>query len=445
MRAIVLYAEAVLPAVMNGRLDAALQTARNGAELAALNGLSVWQGRAMLGEALALSGRIAEARPELLAAAAASHDRQPAREQHLLTNIGYARGLCDDADSARHLLTAVIEEARQHSTPAALPAALSNRCELDTWAGRWASAYADATEALQWAQELRHTSTIGHTLACLARLDALRGDRARCEERITRARRDLGPLHIRGLEMFYTSALGAAALAYGDADAAIGYLDLTFGYARAIGLDNPLVVPFAADLIEAHLRVGNEHRAAEVLAWLEDRAVATGLAWPAAAAARCRGLLAGGLEDARASFEAAAKAHQRRDMPFEHARTLLCQGQVLRRLQQPAAARAPLNTALATFQSLGATPWARQTAAELAATGQRPTHPPPTGVLDKLTPQELQVARAIAAGLNNSEAAAALFVSRKTIEAHLTRIYRKLALRSRTDLTRTLTAEGLTD
>jgi DNA-binding NarL/FixJ family response regulator/MoxR-like ATPase len=446
MRASVLYAEAVLPAVMNGRLDAALQTARNGAELAALSGLTVWQGRAMLGEALALTGRIAEARPELLAAAAAaSHDRQPAHEQHLLTNIGYAQGLCDDPDSARQLLTAVIEQARQHSTPAALPAALSNRCELDTWAGRWASAYADATEALQWAQELRHTTTIGHTLACLARLDALRGDRAGCEERITRARRELGPLHIHSLEMFYTTALGADALAHGDYDTAAAYLDATFDHARSVGLDNPLVVPFAADLIEAHIRTGEHRRAGEALAWLHDRADDTGLAWPAAAAARCRGLLADSPEEAEACFQAAEKAHQRRDTPFERARTLLCRGEVRRRFRRPAAARAPLTTALAAFQALGAAPWARRAAAELAATGQRPTRPARPGGLDQLTPQELQVARAVTAGLNNIEAAAALFVSRKTIEAHLTRVYRKLGVRSRTDLARTLTAEGLTD
>jgi DNA-binding NarL/FixJ family response regulator len=65
------------------------------------------------------------------------------------------------------------------------------------------------------------------------------------------------------------------------------------------------------------------------------------------------------------------------------------------------------------------------------------------GVLDRLTPQEFQVSRAVARGLNNTEAAASLFVSRKTVEAHLTRIYRKLQVRSRTDLTRLLTAADL--
>ena len=79
------------------------------------------------------------------------------------------------------------------------------------------------------------------------------------------------------------------------------------------------------------------------------------------------------------------------------------------------------------------------------AAGYRADDRPNGRPLDRLSPQELQVARAIARGMNNNEAASALFVSRKTVEAHLTRAYRKLGVRSRTDLTRVLTSEGLPD
>ncbi|MEU7191902.1 helix-turn-helix transcriptional regulator, partial [Streptomyces sp. NPDC045369] len=85
-------------------------------------------------------------------------------------------------------------------------------------------------------------------------------------------------------------------------------------------------------------------------------------------------------------------------------------------------------------------------AGELAATGAPPTAPAaPDGVWEQLTPQEFQVARAVARGLNNTEAAVSLFVSRKTVEAHLTRVYRKLGVRSRTELTRLMASGELVD
>jgi DNA-binding CsgD family transcriptional regulator len=130
-------------------------------------------------------------------------------------------------------------------------------------------------------------------------------------------------------------------------------------------------------------------------------------------------------------------------MPFERARTLLSQGESLRRARRPAAAREPLRHALIIFRSLGAQPWITRAVTELGAAGVRGSPTDRTGDgtrLDELTPQELQIARAVGRGLNNVEAAAALFVSRKTVEAHLTRAYRKLGVRSRTELTRMLLA-----
>jgi DNA-binding NarL/FixJ family response regulator len=131
-------------------------------------------------------------------------------------------------------------------------------------------------------------------------------------------------------------------------------------------------------------------------------------------------------------------------MAFELARTWLVCGEALRRLRRPAAARRPLLDAQRAFEALGALPWAARAAAELAAAGHRPVQrqaSPPD--VDQLTPQELQVARAIGEGLSNTEAATALFLSRKTVEAHLTRIYRKLGIRSRSDLARCLARAGM--
>jgi DNA-binding CsgD family transcriptional regulator len=136
-------------------------------------------------------------------------------------------------------------------------------------------------------------------------------------------------------------------------------------------------------------------------------------------------------------------------LPFEQARTLLCSGEAMRRDRHPIAAREPLDRALGLFDGLGAQPWAARARAELAASGVKDRRLPPEAGrsmrLDVLSPQELQVARMAGRGQNNLEVAAALFVSRKTVEAHLTRIYRKLGIRSRTELARILLTSGITD
>jgi DNA-binding CsgD family transcriptional regulator len=178
---------------------------------------------------------------------------------------------------------------------------------------------------------------------------------------------------------------------------------------------------------------------------LEERAEATGLHYPRAAAARGRAMIEEDFSAAQGWFVRALSACSGPSMPFERARTLLCQGESLRRARQPAAAREPLRHALMIFRSLGAQPWITRTATELTAAGVRGPAGNRLGAdaathLDELTPQELQIARAVGRGLNNAEAAAALFVSRKTVEAHLTRAYRKLGVRSRTELTRLLLA-----
>jgi DNA-binding NarL/FixJ family response regulator len=125
-------------------------------------------------------------------------------------------------------------------------------------------------------------------------------------------------------------------------------------------------------------------------------------------------------------------------MPFELARALLCEGEILRRHRRPAAARSSLRRALHLFEGLGAIPWAERASVELAATGDRDSARQQPAAIDGLTPQQLRIARLIADGHNNVEAAEALFLSRKTVEAHLTQVYRKLGVHSRTQLMRAL-------
>jgi DNA-binding NarL/FixJ family response regulator len=264
-------------------------------------------------------------------------------------------------------------------------------------------------------------------------LEAVRGEQ--WADRLARSRREAGPFGVDLRLLLEPAVRGLAALSAGEPGAALEPLEAAWSHAEDSGVANPNVVPFAPDLAEAHARCGNRDRAREVASWLDERATMLDLRLPLAGAWRCRGLLATDPDEAVAAFTNAHQACDVRSAPFEHARTLLCEGEVLRRLRRPAAARPPLRRAADVFEGLGATTWAARAIAELSAAG----HPTPrSGPVEVLTPQQLRTASLVAAGHNNVETAEALFLSRKTVEAHLTQVYRKLGVHSRTQLTNAL-------
>jgi len=189
---------------------------------------------------------------------------------------------------------------------------------------------------------------------------------------------------------------------------------------------DPNALQWAPDLVEAYVRVGRHDDAAAAL----TRHLAHGRGgWARAAGERCHGLLAA--DDAfDLPFRRALELH---DTPFETARTELCYGERLRRAGRRTEARVQLHAALERFDRLGAKPWAKRARGELRASGAHVSRRAP-GATERLTPQELQVALTVARGATNREAAAALFLSPKTIEFHLRNIYRKMGVRSRTEL-----------
>ena len=445
-----LLAEATLPAAMAGRGHLVRQVVRQVEELwddtggpAAGAGASLTV-LAMVAEAFVAAGELDHAARYQLRAATLLPSADVAAEQQGAAFLAQGDIWTERYEQSRLCLGAIVDRGRRMGTPATLSLALGLSGELGWWTGRWDSAYADATEALQWAEELNQVGLIGHALSQLSRIAAARGDRERCQEHVERARQDVEARGVGCLAVRNAAALGLCALSRGDLAAAIDHLECAWDAGQAAGLGNPNVVPFAGDLAEALARAGAAERAGQVLAWLQERADATGLVYPGAAAARSRGILARDPAEAEAWFATARSASKMRPMPFEQARTLLCEGEALRRARHPAAARLPLRHALTIFNGLGARPWAARAMIELDATGVRACARNDTSasVLDSLSSQELQVARAVGRGLNNVEAAAALFVSRKTVEAHLTRAYRKLGVRSRTELARLLITHG---
>jgi DNA-binding CsgD family transcriptional regulator len=438
--------EAVMPIAMSGDVDRCFEAATR-SEALIPGELASFHDRVMMAAAFLLHGNMAEARHRLELAELLRPDVDPVAEQHALAITAEVYWWLEDFEAAKLQITSIIELLRRRGAPAALAFALTIRGDVGFRTGQWSAAYADNAEALQWAEEMQQLSMIGYSLVAMARIEAARGQRALCEEHVDLSLRRTGRSGTDSLLVYQAAALGLSAMTHAEPDIAVEHLENAWQLATSHGLGHPGVAPFLADLVEAHIRCGHARRAEQLLEWLEDRGDAMGLVYAAAAAHRCRGLLAHSVEEALSEFTAARTAHARCTMPFELARTQLCQGEVLRRARRLMDARKVLREAHRIFESLSARPWADRVARELIASGAR-SHGRVEGAfasLDALTPQELQIARAVADGKNNGEISAALFVSRKTVEAHLTRVYRKLGIHSRVELTRALLTGGIAD
>lgn len=231
--------------------------------------------------------------------------------------------------------------------------------------------------------------------------------------------------------------LGFLELSLGDAAAALEHLRPAHEIRDAFLLEPGMRVELA-DTLEALITVGAFDEAERMLVRWEERASALDRAWALAILARCRALLLaarGDLARALVGFERALAEHARSVDPFQQARTLLALGVTQRRAKQRGAARVKLEQALAIFERLGAPLWADKARSELARIGGRA---PSRG---ELTEGERRIASLVAEGRTNREVAAALFLTEHTVETVLSRAYKKLGVRSRTELAHRLARE----
>jgi len=231
----------------------------------------------------------------------------------------------------------------------------------------------------------------------------------------------------------FCALLGFIELSVPDPGAALGYLRRAHDHAEAMHVVLPTQFRFLGDLVEAAVLAGELDLAERVLRQdLEAPGTRLPLPWVRAMAARGRGFLLvarGDLDGAVASFDAALRVFDAElPMPFERARTTLARGAVLRRAGHRRAARAEFSAALATFDGLGAHAWAARATHELGRIGGRTSD----GL--RLTLSERTVAELAAAGHANREIAAELVVSVRTVESQLSAVYRKLDIRSRSQL-----------
>jgi DNA-binding NarL/FixJ family response regulator len=228
------------------------------------------------------------------------------------------------------------------------------------------------------------------------------------------------------------ATLGFLELSLENLPEARAHLDRAAGISSRIGSEQPglLLVPHDADRVETLAALG-EIALAEAGAEGLERKGAAGSAWARAAGARCRGLVAlarGDLDRAIDALENALAEHELLPMPFELARTLLVTGQVHRRRNERRLAARALERSIDAFDRLGASLWAARARAEQRRLGLR------RGPRDELTPSEQTIAVLAASGLTNREIAERVFVSPKTVEASLSRVYRKLDIHSRAEL-----------
>jgi DNA-binding CsgD family transcriptional regulator len=189
-----------------------------------------------------------------------------------------------------------------------------------------------------------------------------------------------------------------------------------------------------ADLVEAYVQTGRRAEAREAFGPLAGFATATAPAWARALAARCRALLADGAE-AEVAYLEALHLFGTVDRSFDKNRTQLLYGSFLRRQRRRADARDHLRAAVNGFELLGAEPWAERARVELRATGETARKRDPS-TLTQLTPQEMQIARLVGEGNSNKDVATQLFLSPRTVEYHLAKVFAKLGISSRADLIR---------
>ena len=345
----------------------------------------------------------------------------------------------DEHEPARKALQRAHAAAVARGDEPAQDNALLFLTELACRAGDWVRADEYAEAMLQagerWGLELQGGAALwirGLVDAYLGRLDQAR---ARATEGVARSREENDQAFLeRNLAL-----LGLIDLSTGDFPAAAERLAPVVRRRQERGAGEPSLYPARELAIEALVAVGDLDEARVQLEWLDEAGRRLATPWPAAMGARCRGLLQaadGDLEAALASCEQALDVHGRMPIPFERARTLLIYGTILRRIKRRKAAREAIEAALSVFEALPAPVWADNARAELARIGGRA----PSG--DGLTEGERRIAELVAAGKSNKETAAALFVSVHTVEDALKRIYRKLEVRSRTELSRRLSADS---
>jgi len=399
------------------------------------------QTHAIHGMGLALKGRTAEAAAALDRADELLGEVEPVSAAAQSISFACMARFCTGQERAlREQTRGLAASARQSRSLGILPWFQLQTADAAYRLGDWEEAESAIEDAIANAEVSGQRGPLAIAMIIRGRIHAARG-RERAARDDARSGVEIAePVAYGSVRIWSVACLGFLELGLGHPEEAIAELEQARALAEMAGLRDPVLVPWAPDLVEAYTRGGRAEDAAQLAATLGDQAERSEAPIAAALAARCRGLIAA--EGFEQEFERALALHREAGLPLEQARTLLSYGSRLHRARRRVEARKRLREALEIFERLGSPLWSDQARAELRAAGavDRARYGDP----EELTAQEVRVARAVARGGTNREVAAELFLSPKTIDFHLGRVYRKLDIHSRAELA-TLVAEGRLD
>jgi DNA-binding CsgD family transcriptional regulator len=339
----------------------------------------------------------------------------------------------DEFDVAREVLVAAIARASALGDELSVQAFLCQLVTIECWTGNWAQADKLATQVMELTDRIESPAYLNSALFARGYVDAHMG---KAEEARSAGLRILELLddETGGQSVLGHWLLGFTALVEQDHVSADHELSRAAELVDRTGVRDPVRMRFQPDLVEAAIGCGNLDRAEALIARLEQRGRAFPRPWILATTDRCRGLLLaarGDLDGANAAMRSALSHHAGLEMPFERARTLLAMGQVLRRRREKREARLVLEEARSEFERLGARAWTARAVAELARIPLRQSSL-------ALSATEAEIARLAAQGMTNKQIADRAFVSPKTVEANMARIYGKLGIRTRAELGRAM-------
>ncbi len=397
------------------------------------------QVKAMEGGTVALTGAAADARESLDDAGrllAQIDVLSPAIQSVVL---GMHTRVCTGQELILHAeLNRLKELARATDTFGLLPYLLAVSADVAYRIGDWEDSESVLSSA-QLAEEHGQYGILPYSLVVNGQLLAVRGRTAEARDDLERGIELAERVGSATVVAWGHSVLGLLELGHGRAEQGVAELVRVEAFAAESGLEDPAYIPWAPDLIEAYTHIGRAEDAERVASALAVRARRANVPLSLAFAARGLGLV--GSESFDPHFEAALGYHERAPTPFQTARTLLAYGSRLHRARRRVEARKRLRSALEIFEGLSAEPWIERTDSELTASGGVKREPMANP--DELTAQEIRVARAVADGATNKQVAANMFLSPKTIDFHLGRVYRKLGIHSRTELAGLVAAGAL--
>lgn len=337
----------------------------------------------------------------------------------------------DDYEAAREWLDKTKRSIEAEGDEGGIPYILSHYPQLELWTGDLRAARSVALDHLSYSERTMQQAQRAQALFNLSLAEAHLGDieaaLANAQEALLFGEQE-EDIYVIGLGCW---GLGTAHVHAGVPAEALHVLDRAAAIREKIGIKDPGRWRFYAEHVESLLATGDLDRAQSEAELLLTRSMQVDRVSGLATGYRSLGLVAaarGDLKNATVHLTGALEEHERWGNPFERARTLLTIGQIARRKKAKSEARAALDAAKEIFDSIGARLWSKRSDGELARVGLRPSAPL------ELTETEQRVAELAASGLTNRDVAATLFISPKTVEANLAKVYRKLGIRSRAEL-----------